>query len=111
MLVKQQPYEPGLYQDNRRGQANLPGIPLPRRQFLEMDFAVWREAVLADAPALHLPPIEHRLAARDLRKALQRHRTSQKLQNHPGGLSAMGGETIQASPYDPAAEILIDKAI
>ena len=42
---------------------------------------------------------------------LRRRRARQEPQNHLGCVSTMRGETIQASPDDPAAEVLVEKTI
>src|SRR6267154_5610253 len=55
MLAQQDRDKPGLYQKNRDDGCDLPPIPLPHRWLAEQDFAPRWKAVLADAPALHLP--------------------------------------------------------
>src|SRR6266850_299204 len=58
MLMQQDRDKSGLYQKNRDDECDLPRIPLPRRWHPKQDFASRWQAALADAPALHLPPIE-----------------------------------------------------
>ena len=57
----------GLHQDNRRDQANLPGIPFPHRWLPKQDLAPRRQPALADVPALKLSPIVFRCCESDRR--------------------------------------------
>src|SRR5882757_9195822 len=46
-----------LDQDYDRNQRQLPGIFFPDAGLTKQDFASWGQIALADAPALHLPPV------------------------------------------------------
>src|SRR6266850_5897716 len=111
MLTQQDRDQPGLHKNNRAHEHDLPQILLPYSFFPKVDFAVRREAAFADAPTPHLSPIENCLVAEALGKILRRRRARQEPQNHAGRIRTMSGETIQASPDDPAAEVLVEKAI
>jgi hypothetical protein len=49
-----------LDQDYDRNQRQLPTLFFPGAELTKQDFASWRQIALADAPALHLPPIVFR---------------------------------------------------
>jgi hypothetical protein len=63
-----------LQENNRACERDLPRVLLPYSFFPELDFAVWRKAAFADAPALHLSPIENDLVAELLENVLRRRR-------------------------------------
>src|SRR5258708_32845180 len=46
-----------LDQDYDRNQRQLPSIFFPDAGLTKQDFASWGQVALADAPALHLPPV------------------------------------------------------
>src|SRR6267142_7245844 len=78
MLTQQDRDKSGLYKDNCENERDLPGITLPHRWLPKQDFAPRWKAVLADAPTLHLPPVENYLVAEDFSRFLRRHRARQE---------------------------------
>src|SRR3954468_19304861 len=74
MLMQQDHDKPGLHKHNCDNGCDLPRISLPYGHLAEVDLATRWKAVLADAPTLHLPPIESYLVANDFNKPLWRRR-------------------------------------
>ena len=90
---------------------NMPAIGLPSGRFTETDFRIVGQETVADSPTQHLSPVEDYLVVGSFRDLLRRDGARQDPQNHLGCLNAMCGGAVKASPYDPAADVLIEKAI
>src|SRR5205085_7046949 len=59
-FMQQSADQRSLDQDYDRNQRELPTVFFPGAELTKQDFASWRQVALADAPALHLPPIVFR---------------------------------------------------
>src|SRR5258708_11381827 len=59
-FMQQSADQRSLDQDYDRNQRQLPGIFFPGAGLTKQDFASRRQVALADAPALHLPPVVFR---------------------------------------------------
>src|SRR5438132_12122575 len=59
-FMQQSADQRSLDQDYDRNQRGLPTVFFPGAELTKQDFASWRQVALADAPALHLPPIVFR---------------------------------------------------
>ena len=53
MLGREEPNKPGLYQNNRGDQANLPGIAFPQRWLTEQDLEEMKSSRLWFARKFH----------------------------------------------------------
>src|SRR5882757_9668810 len=56
-FMQQSADQRSLDQDYDRNQRQLPAIFFPNASLTKQDCASWGQAALADAPALHLPPV------------------------------------------------------
>src|SRR5580765_1019419 len=65
VFVQEADDECSLYQNHRSNKHNLPLILLPQSRIAKVNLASQRQAALADAPALHLPPVKHRTCKLD----------------------------------------------
>src|SRR5262245_37205894 len=89
MFVQKANNECGLKQEHDPSQYNPPAVLFPGSWFAKENRASWRETTLADAPALHLSPVELRRCESDGQDLdVARLLAAKDANSHGGGLAA-----------------------
>src|SRR5262245_16168485 len=89
MLIDQPGNQNALHNKESTDRQNFRLISVPRSRIAEEDFASGRQSALADAPPLHLSPVEHRPSKLDGRYFdVARLFSSEDANGHSCGLSA-----------------------
>src|SRR5579871_207209 len=106
-LVKKTGNQQSLYQDDGDGRRYLRSVGPPYVGVAKFNFRVGRQTAFADAPALHLSPIERGSGTGRFQDALRRRGAGQNVQDQLRNIRAMRREAEEASADDPSSEILI----
>jgi hypothetical protein len=108
ILTQQERDKPGLYQDNRGDEANLPGIPFPYGWLPKQDFAPRWQAALADVPALKLSPIVFRCCELDRRNL---DATCLLSSQHSDGNSSSRSSTLRRGEHRAANNLTVKESL
>src|SRR5262245_10388426 len=106
MFVQKAGDERGLYKNNRKNKCDLPLVLLPNARIAKINLASGGQAALANAPALHFPPVKHRVCKlHGWRADLARLLSAKDANGNGGCLSAgVGDQEKRATDYAMAEE-------